>query len=114
MQDASNTGINKGLLELYHIPSDSSTAYTSGNDYASNPTGIGFGHIGFTVPNVADAIERAKRFGYEVIKPLGEDKVEQMGIPALVKSEDVDEGYKFVFRQLAFVRDPDVSEWILC
>lgn len=104
----STIGTSKGLLELYHIPSDSDTSYTSGNDY-TNPTGIGFGHVGFTVPNVEDAIERVKGFGYEVIKPLGEAKVEQMGVPKKAEEGEVDEGYKHVFRQLAFVRDPDVS-----
>jgi lactoylglutathione lyase len=100
-------GASKGLLELYHLPDDSDKTYTSGNDY-SNPAGLGFGHLGFTVPDVAETIERVKSFGYEVIKPLGEAKANQMGVPP-IKDEDVDEGYKFVFRQLAFVKDPDVS-----
>jgi len=103
-------GTSKGLLELYHVPLDANTPYTSGNDY-SKP-GVGFGHIGFTVPDVAAALERVKSFGYEVIKPLDEAKKEQMGMPdSVVKGESgaVDEGYKHVFRQLAFVKDPDVS-----
>jgi lactoylglutathione lyase len=56
-----------------------------------------------------------KSFGYEVIKPLDEAKEEQMGMPDSVvqgKSGAVDEGYKRVFRQLAFVKDPDVSRCI--
>jgi lactoylglutathione lyase len=104
-------GTSKGLLELYHIPSDSSLSYTSGNDY-DNPSGIGFGHIGFTVPDVAAALERVKSFGFEVIKPLDEAKVESMGVPGAVVSGqagEVPEGYKNVFKQLAFVKDPDVS-----
>lgn len=95
---------------MYYIPSDSSTPYTSGNAY-SGP-GVGFGHIGFTVPDVVEALERVRSFGCEVIKPLDEAKVEQMGMPERVvegKCEDVHEGYKHVFRQLAFVKDPDVS-----
>lgn len=103
-------GTSKGLLELYHIPSDADTPYTSGNDY-SKP-GVGFGHIGFTVPDVTAALERVKSFGYEVTKPLDEAKEEQMGMPdSVVEGEfgAVDEGYKRVFRQLAFVKDPDVS-----
>ncbi|KAI4655753.1 hypothetical protein J4E93_000468 [Alternaria ventricosa] len=105
----STLGTSKGLLELYHIPADASTLYTSGNDY-SNSAGIGFGHIGFTVPDVTEALERINSFGYEVIKPLGEAKEEQMGLPA--KAVDgthgkVPDGYKHVFKQLAFVKDPD-------
>jgi lactoylglutathione lyase len=105
-------GTSKGLLELYHVPSDANTPYTSGNDY-SKP-GVGFGHIGFTVPDVTETLERIKSFGYEVIKPLDEAKVEQMGMPGEVvkgKYGVVAEGYEHVFKQLAFVKDPDVSYW---
>ncbi|KAH7095009.1 Glyoxalase/Bleomycin resistance protein/Dihydroxybiphenyl dioxygenase [Paraphoma chrysanthemicola] len=104
-------GTSKGLLELYHIPADL-TPYTSGNDY-SQP-GVGFGHVGFTVPDVAKALERVKSFGYEVIKPLDEASEEQMGLPDDVvkgKHEAVHEGYKHVFKQLAFVKDPD-GYWV--
>jgi lactoylglutathione lyase len=110
MVGIANLGTSKGLLELYHIPADSSTSYTSGNDY-SGP-GVGFGHVGFTVPDVTKALERVKGFGYDIIKPLDEANVEQMGLPDDIvkgKYEAVHEGYKHVFRQLAFVRDPDVS-----
>jgi lactoylglutathione lyase len=105
-----NLGTSKGLLELYHVPADSSTTYTSGNDYTG--PGAGFGHIGFTVPDVSKALERVKDYGYEVIKPLDEARVDQMGMPPEVeqgKHGEVPEGYKHVFRQLAFIKDPDVS-----
>jgi lactoylglutathione lyase len=105
-------GTSKGLLELYHIPVDSSTPYASGNDYSTS--GVGFGHIGFTVPNVAEALERMKSFGFEVIKPLDEAKEEQMGLPEQVvqgRHGSVPDGYKHVFKQLAFVKDPDVSAY---
>jgi lactoylglutathione lyase len=101
---------SKGLLELYHIPADSSTPYSNGNDYS--PGGVGFGHIGFTVPDVVEALARVKEFGYEIIKPLDEAKEEQMGMPpAAIAGEfgEVAEGYKHLLRQLAFVKDPDVS-----
>lgn len=102
----------KGLLELYHIPADadSKTEYTSGNDYPG--PGVGFGHIGFTVPDVSAAIQRAKEFGYEVIKPLDQAGEDQMAMPPAVvegKYGPVSNGYKHVYKQLAFVRDPDVS-----
>jgi lactoylglutathione lyase len=102
-------GTSKGLLELYHIPADSSTAYASGNDYSA--PGVGFGHIGFTVPDVAEALERVKSFGFEVIKPLDEAKEGQMGLPEDVvqgRHGSVPDGYKHIFKQLAFVKDPDV------
>jgi lactoylglutathione lyase len=102
-------GTSKGLLELYHIPADSSTPYASGNDYSA---AVGFGHIGFTVPDVAEALKRVKSFGFEVIKPLDEAKEVQMGMPEDVvqgRHGNVPDGYKHVFKQLVFVKDPDVS-----
>jgi lactoylglutathione lyase len=71
-------GTSKGLLELYYLPADSSSPYVSGNDYSA--PGIGFGHVSFTVPDVAEALERVRGFGFEVIKPLDEAKTEQIGM----------------------------------
>lgn len=111
----STLGTSKGLLELYYIPSDTSTTstYASGNDYTA-PTSVGFGHIGFTVPDVSAALKRVEEFGYSIIKPLGDAEEGRMGVSAQVVSGTeglVDEGYKHVFRQLAFVRDPD-GYWV--
>jgi lactoylglutathione lyase len=101
----SNMGTASGLLELYHIPGHLNQ-YKNGNENG----GEGFGHLGFTVPDVEEVLGRVKEFGYRVIKPLGEDAVEGMGVPGFVKAEDVEDGYRHVFRQLAFVVDPDVSD----
>ena len=100
-----NLGSSSGLLELYQIPADDAKPYRHGNENC----GEGFGHVGSTVPDVEKALERVGEFGYEIIKPLGEAKAEQFGVPASVKDEHVAEGYKHVFRQLAFVLDPDVG-----
>lgn len=101
-----NMGTASGLLELYHIPGHLSK-YKNGNENG----GEGFGHLGFTVPDVDAALKRAAEFGYKIIKPLGEDKTEQLGVPDFVKGDDVAEGYKYVFRQLAFILDPD-GYWV--
>jgi hypothetical protein len=66
------------------------------------------------VPDVAAALRRVEQFGYEIIKPLGEAEERTMGVNEEIvdgKEGDVVEGYKHVFRQLAFVRDPDVSDF---
>ncbi|KAH8643242.1 hypothetical protein IG631_00705 [Alternaria alternata] len=102
---------NAGPFTIYYLGPrdvDSSTPYASGNDYPG--PGIGLGHLGFTVPDVAEAVERVKSHGFEVIKPLDEAKEEQMGIPADAvagKHGKVPDGYKYLFKQLAFVKDPD-------
>ncbi|KAH7321967.1 Glyoxalase/Bleomycin resistance protein/Dihydroxybiphenyl dioxygenase [Rhexocercosporidium sp. MPI-PUGE-AT-0058] len=113
-------GTSKGLLELYYIPpkegdtESSNTPYRNGNE--TDGLGQGFGHLGFTVPDVKELLERAKEFGYEILKPLGESQAHQYGVPGLEEGKvdegrDVVEGYKFVFRQLAFLRDPD-GYWV--
>jgi lactoylglutathione lyase len=102
---------SKGLLELYHINADSSTPYSNGNDYSAGS--VGFGHIGFTVPDVVAGLARVKEFGYEVVKPLDEAKDEQMGMPPEAiagRFGELAEVCKFLLKQLAFVKDPDVSE----
>ncbi|PVH76825.1 Glyoxalase/Bleomycin resistance protein/Dihydroxybiphenyl dioxygenase [Cadophora sp. DSE1049] len=112
-------GTAKGLLELYYIPpkegeSGRDVKYRNGNE--TDGLGQGFGHLGFTVPDVKEVLERAREFGFEVIKPLGESQVGQYGVEGLEEGKvderrDVVEGYKFVFRQLAFLRDPD-GYWV--
>ncbi|KAG4431191.1 hypothetical protein IFR05_013317 [Cadophora sp. M221] len=112
-------GTSKGLLELYHIPpkqgdKEPSKPYRNGNE--TDAHGPGFGHLGFTVPDVKEVLERAKEFGYEIIKPLGESQAHQYGVEGLEEGmvsegRDVVEGYKFVFRQLAFLKDPD-GYWV--
>jgi lactoylglutathione lyase len=99
-----NMGTATGLLELYYIPGPLNV-YKNGNENG----GEGFGHVGFTVPDVEVTLKRVANFGYKIIKPLGEAKTEQFGVPDFVKDGDVVEGYKHIFRQLAFVVDPDVS-----
>src|SRR5690606_10249936 len=94
----SSLGTQKGLLELYHVhapPVDE--PYHNGN---SQPWG--FGHVGFTVPNVQETIDRIVRIcpETEVIKPLNESRVRTMGVEGLDEEGKVDEGYKKVFEQL--------------
>jgi lactoylglutathione lyase len=63
---------------------------------------------------VAETIDRVKSFGFEIIKPLDEAKMTQFGMPddvAQGKLGEVAEGYKHVFKQLAFAKDPDVSRY---
>ena len=102
-------GTAQGLLELYYIPpkeGEETKKLRNGNE--TDEHGMGFGHVGFTVPDVKVALERARNMGIKVIKPLGDDREETMGVEGLGKG-NVEEGYKFVYRQLAFVLDPDVS-----
>ncbi|KAL7270872.1 hypothetical protein RUND412_006410 [Rhizina undulata] len=102
-------GTRKGLIELYHIPHDTQNTYENGNEKGR----YGFGHVGFTVPDVAKCLERLKNVCPDlvVLKGLGEDAFGSMGVPGEGAEGEVEEGYKNVFRQLAFVKDPD-GYWV--
>ena len=105
-----------GLLELYHVHGSE----TQAPDYYSNgntPPDLGFGHLGFTVPNVPEALARLKENGVEVVKDLGvcdrasipiSDWENERGVGVEVKGteSEIHPEYAKVFNKIAFVRDP--------
>jgi lactoylglutathione lyase len=77
----------KAMLELTHnwgTENDADFHYHSGNDQPQ-----GFGHIGFSVPDVYAASERLERLGVEFVKKPDDGKM----------------------KGLAFIKDPD-GYWI--
>jgi hypothetical protein len=120
--DATNLTTTRGLLELMHIPSDTSLPYTHSNDYASSPPAVGFSHLGITVPDVQVALDRAMEYGgSKVIKRVGEVLFED---GAMIAGKEVDSAIREgkaieeggcaqwclgMMRGFAFVADPDVS-----
>ena len=74
---------NRAMLELTHnwgTEDDDSVSYHSGNEEPK-----GFGHIGFTVPDVYAACERLENLGIEFVKKVDAGKMQ--GI-AFVKDPD--------------------------
>ncbi|KAI1628717.1 lactoylglutathione lyase [Exophiala viscosa] len=106
-----------GLLELYHVHGSEKQDegyYQTGN----TPPNLGFGHLGFTVPNVPEALERLKKAGVEVVKDLGvctresipiSEWENERGVGVEVKGteSEIHKEYAKVFEKIAFVRDPD-------
>lgn len=107
---AANLQHTLGLLELYHVHGSEAKGqgyYANGN----TPPNLGFGHLGFTVPDVPAALERLQEAGVQVIKPLGVTTRESIPISKWEEEQGVGLGtihpnYKSVFDQIAFVRDP--------
>ncbi|KAK9378721.1 Glyoxalase/Bleomycin resistance protein/Dihydroxybiphenyl dioxygenase [Kockiozyma suomiensis] len=101
-----------GLLELYHVHGSEKQepGYVStGNDPLR---GLGFGHLGFTVPDVPAAIERLTKLGVKVFKPLGVSSRETIPLSEWEESRGIGKGtihenYHNIFKQIAFVQDPD-------
>ncbi|KAF1362055.1 Glyoxalase/Bleomycin resistance protein/Dihydroxybiphenyl dioxygenase [Lizonia empirigonia] len=87
-----------GLLEFGHYHSDEGSAGALKISTGVDAPLLGFNHLGFTVPDVGAAVERLRRGGVEVVK----------GREAKVTSAaDLSVGFGGLFKQLAFVRDPD-------
>lgn len=99
-----------GLLELYHVhgsEKEKEGYYTTGND-APN---IGFGQIGFTVPNVKEAVERLRKEGVTILKELGVATRESIPLSKWEEEKkiglgEIHPGYTKILNQIAFVADP--------
>lgn len=113
-----------GLLELYHLhgtekltPEEFRREYLGNVQPVPLPDGagaatIGFGHLGFTVPDVPAALERLKRNGVKVWKDLGVATRASVPLREEESSKDgvaqgeLHENYKMIYKQMAFVVDP--------
>ncbi|RDW90289.1 putative lactoylglutathione lyase (Glo1) [Aspergillus mulundensis] len=103
-----------GLLELYHIHGSEKDTAEGGYEMSTGnvPPHLGFGHLGFTVPDVPSALERLRNAGVKVIKDLGVTTRESIPLSKWEEERGVGVGeihptYKAVFDQIAFVADPD-------
>jgi lactoylglutathione lyase len=113
---AANLQHTLGLLELYHVhgsEEQDSTHYSTGNE----PPNLGFGHLGFTVPDVPKALERLRAAGVEVVKDLGVTTRESIpisdwengkgiGVETKGTETEIHPEYAKVFNKIAFVKDP--------
>lgn len=72
-----------------------------------NVASNGFSHMGITVPDYDDALNRLRDSGVAFIKDRGEDITTQMyGLPDDT-SLPLDEGFMKVIKDIAFIEDPD-------
>ncbi|KAJ5894624.1 hypothetical protein N7495_006315 [Penicillium taxi] len=100
-----------GLLELYHIhgsENEPEGLYSTGNQ----PPNLGFGHLGFTVPDVPAALKHLQSNGVEILKDLGVATRESIPLSPWEAQRglglgDVHPEYQKVFKQIAFIKDPD-------
>lgn len=99
-----------GLLEFYHThgtEKDEEFRVSSGN----SPPNLGFGHLGFTVPDVPAAVERLRREGVHVLKDLGNSSRESVPLSTWEEHRgfgtgDVHPKFKDIYDQIACVADP--------
>ncbi|KAL4874666.1 Glyoxalase/Bleomycin resistance protein/Dihydroxybiphenyl dioxygenase [Aspergillus karnatakaensis] len=103
-----------GLLELYHVHGSERAVSEGGVEISTGnaPPNLGFGHLGFTVPDVPTTLERLRGAGVKVVKELGVTSRESIPLSGWEEKRGVGVGeihpnYKAVFDQIALVADPD-------
>lgn len=107
----------EGLLELGHIKGSENQPegyYQTGN----NPPNLGFGHLGFAVPDVPALLRKLKENDVEVVKDLGEETTiesiaitkweNELGIGVEEKGMETElhASFKQVFKNIAMIKDP--------
>ncbi|OOF99479.1 hypothetical protein ASPCADRAFT_203253 [Aspergillus carbonarius ITEM 5010] len=116
-----------GLLEFYHIhgtekENDDSTQ--SGNQgeggfrvcTGNEPPNLGFGHLGFSVPDVREAVERLRGQGVSVVKELGDFSRRSVPLSRWEAGRgwgvgELTEGFENIWGRIACVGDPD-GYWV--
>lgn len=102
-----------GLLELYHVHGSEKDVQDGGIEMSTGntPPALGFGHLGFTVPDVRAAVERLRSEGVRVVKEIGVAEREHVPLSDWEEKRGVGcgemhEAYKAIFENFAFVADP--------
>jgi lactoylglutathione lyase len=70
-ETAAKTAFTSGLLELWHVHGSENQPEGFYSGTGNTPPALGFGHLGFTVPNVAATVKRLEEHGVKVVKHLG-------------------------------------------
>ncbi|KIW73732.1 hypothetical protein PV04_01826 [Phialophora macrospora] len=106
--DIANTMPSRaGLLELVHVPPENRRQGTADDGQIGRAAVVGFGHLGFYVPNVAEALKRAEAGGYTVVKNLNDLSATALDLPESVSVIPFHPGFIASFSQVGFIRDPD-------
>ena len=108
-----------GLLELYHVHGSEKPVEEGGIEMSTGNQvpNLGFGHLGFTVPDVPAAVERLRSEGVRIVKELGSVGRETVPLSQFEAERGVGVGeiceeYARFWRQIACVADPvSLSAW---
>lgn len=108
-----------GLLELchYHGSENEAHGFICSGHVAPH---LGFNHLGFTVPNIPEAVQRLRAAGVKVVKDYGQGPVESIPTTTWEQEEKqiamdpLADGFLNVVRQVAFVEDPVSTKAQVC
>ncbi|KAF5023032.1 hypothetical protein F66182_4916 [Fusarium sp. NRRL 66182] len=103
-----------GLLELKHIHGSERSAEQGGYEISNGNTApaLGFGHLGFTVPDVQATVARLRAAGVTVVKELGYSGRDSIPLTEWEKgrgvgTEEMVDSYKKTLEKVACVIDPN-------
>lgn len=96
-----------GLLELVNIPIEHRDTHGMDGSPNGQSAYAGFGHLGFYVPNVGEAVNRAVANGYTVVKKLDDLSARVLDLPNVACNTPFHPAFLATFSQVAFIRDPD-------
>ncbi|KAK5138438.1 hypothetical protein LTR08_000024 [Meristemomyces frigidus] len=104
-------GTTKGLLELVHIHGSEIEGKHYRYDSGNEPPTLGFGHLGFQVPDVQATVARLAEHGVEVVKHVGSSSRQSAGLTEWEAERGVGVGklqqkFRAVLERIAFVKDP--------
>jgi len=106
--DIANTMPSRaGLLELIYVPHKNRPQGTEDDGEMGKARFSGFGHLGFYVPSVQEALKRAESCGYTIVKNLSELSVTALDLPESLSDTPFHKGFLPIFSQIGFIRDPD-------
>lgn len=100
------SGARSGLLELIHMhgsESQNKPVIVSGDDEGH----FGFGHLGFTVPDVLQTLKKAESSGWNVLKWPEDVSVKALGLPKRLHKVELHTKFVKLYTQIGFLEDPD-------
>ena len=106
-----------GLLELVHVHGTENEGEGEGGIANGNvPPHLGFAHLGFSVPDVRDAVGRLREDGVRVLKEVGVCSRETVPLSEWEEGRGVGVGeihgnYAWFFEKFAMVADPVSCIW---
>jgi lactoylglutathione lyase len=112
---ARSVGTRSGLLELIVTHGDNGGDQQESGESGRKTSKVGFAHLGFRVPDVAETLQRAKDRGFKVLKTVDDVRLQSMPLPSwsghqgrkISSSQQWQGGFETTFAQIGFLEDPD-------
>jgi lactoylglutathione lyase len=103
------SGLRSGLLELVHVheTAERNGGVTSAEKSCSEMVRTGFGHLGFSVPDVNALLRKGESAGYEVLKWPGDISLGALELLDASCQHMLHDRFRGLYTQVGFLRDPD-------